>query len=49
MKLFCKELKGNEIELDSIEDTHTISEVKKQIEGKLNIPGKAATIEKLTE
>lgn len=40
MKLFCKELKGTEVALNSISDDTQISEIKKQIEDKLNIPGK---------
>lgn len=40
MKLFCKELKGTEVALNSINDDTQISEIKKQIEDKLNIPGK---------
>lgn len=39
MKLFCKELKGNEIALDNLNEDTLISEVKKQIETELGIPG----------
>lgn len=42
MKLFCKELKGNEIELNDITDETKIGDIKLQIERKLNIPGKLA-------
>jgi len=38
MKLFCKELKGNEVALDGLENDTRIADVKKQIEDKLNIP-----------
>ena len=40
MKLFCKELKGNEIALDGVEEDTRVADIKKQIENKLNIPGK---------
>lgn len=40
MKLFCKELKGNEIALEGVDENTQILEVKKQIENKLSIPGK---------
>ncbi|CRL01669.1 CLUMA_CG014889, isoform A [Clunio marinus] len=37
MKLFIKELKGNEVVLD-IQDEAFIADVKRQVESKLNIP-----------
>lgn len=40
MKLFIKELKGNEVALEGIEEGALIADIKKQIEMKLNIPGK---------
>lgn len=39
MKIFIKELKGNEIELNDVEETTSISDIKKEIERKLSIPG----------
>lgn len=39
MKLFCKELKGSEISLEVASDETTIGDVKKLIEGQINIPG----------
>jgi len=38
MKLFCKELKGNEIEINDVSEETQISSIKSQIERKLNIP-----------
>lgn len=40
MNLIAKELKGNEITLDGVDEDTRISDIKKQIEIKLNIPGK---------
>lgn len=40
MKIFVKELKGNEIELTDLGDDTPIAEIKKEIECKLNIPGR---------
>lgn len=40
MKLFIKELKGNEVALEGIENETLIVDIKKQIEAKLNIPGR---------
>lgn len=41
MKIYCKQLgsSGNEITLSSITEETTISEIKKQIEEQLQIPG----------
>lgn len=38
MKIFCKELKGNEVALDGVEEDTKVVDIKKQIENKLNIP-----------
>lgn len=40
MKIFVKELKGNEIEITDVGDGTPIAEIKKEIERKLNIPGR---------
>lgn len=40
MKIFVKELKGNEIELTDLGGDTQIAELKKEIERKLNIPGR---------
>lgn len=43
MKIFCKELKGNEVALDGVEEDTKVADIKKQIENKLNIPGKTSS------
>lgn len=43
MKIFCKELKGNEVALDGVEEDTKVADIKKQIEKKLNIPGKTSS------
>lgn len=45
MQLFCKELKGNEISLEGVDENTQIADIKKQIESKLSIPGKPLFIQ----
>lgn len=39
MKIFIKELKGNEIEVADVESNTSIALIKQEIQRKLNIPG----------
>lgn len=40
MKIYIKELKGNEVSIEHVSDDTTIADIKKQIENKIGIPGR---------